>query len=100
MELYEHLKHDSPVNAGFEIAMESVLTPDGYVFTQSQRLMPSLIEVFDAIPFKESSKWSDINKWLEVNCNNLHSLYMLQLEKDMQIANVILEFSIKKLLQA
>ena len=98
MEVIEHLVHDHPVNSGFEIAMESVHTPNGYVQNQSDRLIPSLMEVFDDIPFKECQKWSDINKWLEVNCDNLHGLYILQMEKDIQIANVILEFSVKKIL--
>ena len=100
MELIEHLEHDSPINPGFDIAMESVQTPNGYVFTQSERLIPSLVEVFNKIPFKESKKWSEINKWLEFNCDNLHSLYILQIEKDIQISNVILEFSVKRILQA
>ncbi len=100
MEKVEHLKHNSPANSGFEIAMESVYTPNGFVYNQSVRLLPSLIKVFDDIPFQEFNKWSEVNKWLEANCENLHGLYILQMEQDIQIANVILEFSVKAILEA
>ena len=100
MELIKHLEHDLPINSGFEMAMESVQTVNGFVHNQSDRLMPSLIELFDEIPFNECHKWSDINRWLDANCDNLHGLYKLQIEREIQIANVILEYSIKKILQA
>ena len=100
MELINHLIHDSPVNSGFEIAMESVHTPNGFVYNQSVRLLPSLIKVFDEIPFQDFTKWSEVNKWLESNCENLHGLYILQMEQDIQIANVILEYSVNGILQA